>query len=273
MGATAPIQARIWALLYQNSNQARNTDQDINSDQNPIPTHASTLLHLLQDPQLVPQKTFCTEIYTALLNQCARQLNQGRKTMVDTMLTIYRDMLQRDLLLIEGKISPWPYKNIVSLAARAGEFDWLAAFMDRMTGHVAPDQHRNAQTFNQGIVAFFQQHFATAFQKFNQVLAVKEDIFYGLDARLYLLRIHYLEEEMAPLEALLVAFRRYLDRHPKLSETHRSQYRNYLQYFQRLVQTPAFEKEKLRDLRKEILAEKVEGGIGWMVEQIEAMLQ
>lgn len=212
------------------------------------------------------------ELYIATLNYTARRVNDGNKEFLTESFSLYEEMLERQLIIEDGKISPFHFKNIVNVALRLQRDTWAEAFIREWKLAVRPDHGSNAFDFSMGMLHFYRKAYTEAARCFNRVLNDHQDIFYGLNARGYLLQIYYETGEIRSLESLAHAFRIKLSRGKQISAAKREQYLSFLRHLMRLLNTPPQDYKRLEKLRSEI-AQKPEKGMGavWLLEKIDAI--
>jgi hypothetical protein len=212
------------------------------------------------------------DIYTLVVNFAAQKINEGDLEVIPSTLGYYQFLLDHRLLAESGKISAWHFKNIVNLAARQGQFMWAEAFIQEWRTKVAPEFESNAFDFNMGVLKFHQKDFVEASRHFHRVLQSFHDIFYGLNARGYLLQAHYELGDMKSLDAQTHSLRMFLDRQEGISEGKRKQYIDFLNHLKRLCNLPPNDQRRRDKLRQEILARKTKGlGSAWLLEKLDAL--
>ena len=213
------------------------------------------------------------EIYISLLNLATRRLNGGQQNYLPIIFEMYQEILAQGFLLDRGKLPPWHLKNIITVAARLGEFEWADAFLDDWKNKLHGDYEDNALNYNQGLLYYFQADYEAAEQSFNRLLQDYKDMFYGINARGYLLQIFYETGNTRGMEALCHSFRMFLVRNKSIAEVKRRQHILFINHLRRFTGIPLQDKEKLRALKDEIL-EKEDRGMGsqWMLDKIDELL-
>ena len=224
------------------------------------------------------------DIFSFLLNFCIRKINQGEEDYLIHAFELYRLLIQSGDLLIEGQISPQQYKNVVSLACRVGKLEWAEAFMNGHKQFLADDQGGMAVQYNHAVILFHRSEFAPAIREFRKLIQIpSSDVFYGLDARIYLWKSYFEHRlELSPHELddmfrLYDSFRLYVDRNKHISQQHQKQYRNLVRLFKKflqLLEQPDQEKRirKLQGLRKTLDSEEV-ANITWFSKKVDEALQ
>jgi hypothetical protein len=209
------------------------------------------------------------QLYAFAVNYCIRQINKGEPEYLQKIFTLYKQMLHDGLLTYKGNISPWEFKNIVTVALRAKELKWAANFIEKQSPLIAERDRENAYTFNMARYAF-------AAGKYDKVLELLgtvdyDDVFYQLDAKTTLMKTYYELGEYQPLQSLKESFRILLSRKKLISDTQRDVYGNFVRYTLKLFRVDVKDKKKMDTLRKEILATKQMADKGWVMEKLEEM--
>ena len=214
-----------------------------------------------------------SEIYTLSLNYCARMINRGQLNFLEQAFELYVEMLDRALITVKGQLSPYHYKNIISVALRLERFDWAQKFIEDWRELIYPDHAQNAFHFNQGIFHFFRGEFYKASRFFHTVLQDFKDLFYEFDSKGYLLQIYYETGDTRSLEALAHSFRVKLGRSEEISDATREQYLSFIRGLMRLLNIPLNDKERLQKLKDNVLEKPRKGmGFTWLVDKIDALL-
>ncbi len=193
-----------------------------------------------------------SDIYTGAINHCIRRINAGEGDFATHMLELYKEMDDGDLLLRNGRLPALQFKNMVGLGLRFKEFEWAQLVIDRYGKQLEHDPHGNAEAFNQGMLYFSQGNFAGAERFFNQVLQQFDDIYYGLDARVHLLRVYYETGNWLGLESLIESFKMYLKRNKHIPKVHRENYLVTTRFFSKLAKLVDWDQAGLLGLRDAI---------------------
>lgn len=219
----------------------------------------SELLGLLETHRNAIAEFTRNDLYSYLLNHCIRQINLGKSVFLHHAFSLYQQLLKNKDLLQDGKISPQQFKNITALASRIGHLDWVDAFIGEFQGKLSDSHHGMAIQYNQAVLLFHRRDYAQSIVRFREIIQVaNHDVFYGLDARMYLWKsyfehlAHLNAEEVDEMYRLYDAFRLYIDRNEKISALHQVQYRNFVRLFRRFMKL--LEKESGTKRRTDLLA-------------------
>ncbi len=207
-------------------------------------------------------------IYQAALNYCVKKLNQGSQQFLEEYFNVFVILLEKQLLLTDGELSPWHFRNIVVIALRLGKFQWTEEFINRYKAYLPESMRENAVSFNLAQLFFYQK-------KYDQVISTLqtieyEDFTYNLNSKAFLLMTYYEMDEVEPLYSLMDSFRTYLNRHKDFSAAKRIHYTNLIKFTKHLTKIIPGDKIAIEKLKKEVLEAEPKGiaSMNWLKEKI-----
>lgn len=181
-------------------------------------------------------------LYQVALNYCIRRINSGDAAANTDALRLYRTLLERDLLLKNGTLSQWTYKNIATAGLRSGAFEWTADFLETYRDALPNTERANAYAFNLASLYFEQQWFDKTLQTLQKVEF--SDITYQMGAKLLQLKTYYRLQEFDALFSLLDATQQLLRRNRSLSEFGRQANLNFLKLLRKIAHWQAGRKDR-----------------------------
>lgn len=205
-------------------------------------------------------------LYIYAVNFCIRQANRGETRYLEELLDLYREALDREVLLDRGHLPSATYKNIVTVGLRVGEYPWVQRFIRSYRSKLPPDKRENAYTYNLAKYYFTVRRYDDVLPLLREV--EYEDVFYALDAKVMLLKVYYETGEWEALHSLFDAFAVFLRRNKVLSSYHKTINLNFIKAVRRLSSTPPGERERLRKLRERIEERREVTDINWLLERI-----
>ena len=177
---------------------------------------------------------------------------------------MYQVGLEHGILLENGILSVYAYKNIHLLADKLGEYDWIVTFLEKYRDFLPAEQRENHYNFN--IAQYFFRR--KKYEKAMPMLQTIEfsDVLHNLDARKMLLIMYYDLKEFDAFDALIDSFRTYLLRQKDLGY-HKESFTNLLKFSKKLLLLTSMSKAEKEIFKQEIndcnvLAEK-----SWLLEQ------
>jgi hypothetical protein len=231
-------------------------------------TYFNTLRKLLIEYKSVLNTKEIKRIYLIAINYCVRQLNNGIEEYVRTVFELFEYGLEHKFLLDDDQLNHFTYKNIMTAAIRLQEFEWTTLFIEKYTPKLALEHQDNYRLFAQSKLLFAQKKYQSCLQLLSKVEF--SDLFLNMNAKSMLIKIYYEQQYWEALDALIISFKRFLQRKHIISHQ-RKIYQNMLYLLEKIIATPTFdliEKEKLRIEINQTspLTEKP-----WLLQQLENM--
>ena len=181
------------------------------------------------------------EIFNYALNYCLRRGNKGELLYQEHAAKLYRELLENGTILKDGKLTPQEMKNIVVIQCVVGNLDWVADFLNEYKNRLQGGPNRHIIQYNRAVLAFYKKD-RHCIELLKTVIShLKDDVFYQLDARIYLLKAYYQHldslsmEETDEMYRMYDSFRIFIDRNDKISHAHKLGYRSFLSEFRRFL--------------------------------------
>lgn len=216
-------------------------------------------------------------LYSYLQNFCIAQINLGKEPFLRHLFDIYLSQLEKDLLLDDGLLPEWHYKNIVTTALRLNENGWVRKFLEEYKLRLPAEVAENAYSYN---LATYYYHLNKLQDVLRLLVQVEyTDVRYNLDAKSLLLRTYYDLEEEEALLALCDSFRQYLKRNKSLTEFQKKGYVNLIRFARRLfklksnqgfIPVQKWKKEKAK-LETDIQAAKGVFNLKWLNDKMKEL--
>lgn len=212
-------------------------------------------------------KTELKHFYLMAINYCVQRLNSGLEAYVRKVFELFEQALKWDILIEEGQLSQFTYKNIITAAIRLQEYAWTEQFIVTYTPLLLPKFQSNYACFAQAKLHFAKGEYDACLQLLAQVEF--DDLFLNMNAKSMLLKIYYERKDLLPLYSLLTSFRRFLQR-KSIVAYQRQIYENFLVLTEKLLSLPPQNASKKALLQQEIeqtspLTEKP-----WLLTQLKA---
>ncbi|HWB63365.1 MAG TPA: hypothetical protein VG603_07645 [Chitinophagales bacterium] len=205
-------------------------------------------------------------MFVFAMNYCINQINFGKTSYLEEILALYKYALQNKLLLQDGYLSQWDYKNIVTAGLRVKDFKWTARFIEDYKSELPRTYRQNAYTFNRARYFF-------AIKDYSQVLQLLQsvkynDIFYQLDSKTTLLKTYYELGEWQPLDSLKDSFRILLRRKRLITARQKENYMNLLKLTMKLFRIDVKDKKNLLTLAIEIKQTDNVADKSWLLDKL-----
>ncbi|MEM7038154.1 MAG: hypothetical protein AAF570_14310, partial [Bacteroidota bacterium] len=227
--------------------------------------HFRALVHGLSTPLFSDAEM--RSLYLLAINFCIRAINKGDAAYTDQLLHLYAQALEQGVLLENGQLSPFTYKNIVSAALKLTRYEWAEAFVESYRERL-PEAHRHQfWAFNRAEIHLARQEFAQVVQ----LLAPLQykDPFTELNARQALIKAYFELGEFKLLDYQLDNFKHLIRRRDMIGY-HKANFRDFVRFMSRLVNLPPGAGPKRKRLREEITSAPILANKAWLLEKIGA---
>ena len=209
------------------------------------------------------------EILDAALNYCIIRMNAGEEPYVREAFELYCQSLENGLLLVQGQITPWSYKNVVTIGLRLKEIDWVEKFIHDFSTLLDIRYRENAITFNLAQLYFYKKDYQRVIEQLSKV--EYEDFTYNLNSKTLLMASYYELDEFDALNSLLDTFRLYVQRNKKLTKGKGSHYQNTIALVRKLMKIKLGDTKQIEKLTSEV--ESTQGVVSknWILEKLAAL--
>jgi hypothetical protein len=188
------------------------------------------------------------EIYTLLLNHCTRRINRyNDQVYLSEYLEINKSLLENGLIFERGNLQPWRFTNLVHIALKLGQTDWVHNFIHQFKGKLPAPHADNVFTYNLAQYHFHLGDLDKAQKELHRV-DFSEDVLLNIGSRSLLIKIYYESGQLELLHSFLEATRLFLHRNNLLSSQMKQQMQKFVEYTAKLARLEPFEKEKLDKL-------------------------
>jgi hypothetical protein len=214
-------------------------------------------------------KSELRDIYLMAVNYCIRQANKFNDSeLIREAFRLYRQGLENEILLENGVVSPFTFRNAVGAALRLKEYDWVEHFIHQYKKALPPDYRESFFLHSLARLNFEKGDYGSAMQLLAQTDF--DDTLINLNAKSMLLKIYYELDEYDALESLLESMRAYLKR-KQLMGAYRSNYHNFIRFTRKLVRVNPFDEQEKSALKSEILTASPLTEKDWLLEQVTAL--
>ena len=208
------------------------------------------------------------EMYQYAMNFCIRWINQGEEEYLRALFEIYKIILANRVIFLEGYLSQWDYKNLVTLSLRLSESNWTIRFINDYAKHLRAAERENAFTYNLAYFHFHKKQYAKTLSLFQKVTFT--DVVYQLDVRSILLKIYFEDGEEETFFYHAAAFKAFLHRNKQIATAQQELYKNLIRYTIKLLRAGTNRTELLL-IKKEIDANPKVADIKWLKEKVEEL--
>lgn len=172
-------------------------------------------------------------LFDYLQNYCIRKINIGQTPYYKELLDSYKLTLANEIVLDNGQLSEWDYKNIVTVGLRLEDNDWVQNFIHDYKERVPKNVRDNAFLYNLASYYYVTKDYKKALR---QLLNVEfTDTSYHLGAKTIQLKSYFELDEQEAFLALCDAFSNYLRRSKQISEYRKKANLNLIRISKKLM--------------------------------------
>ncbi len=204
------------------------------------------------------------DMYQYVLNYCIKKINLGNLGYQQTLFETYKTILHNKVILTDGYLSQWDYKNICTISFRLKEFEWANHFIEKYHLLIRSAERENAFVYNKAYLHFHMGEFNKSLNLLQKVNFT--DLYYQIDTRAMLLKIYYELDDAEALRYHLQAFKNFLSRNKLVSAYQRTIYSNLVKYTWKLVLGQS-RKSKLARLHQEIAENRSTADLQWLLKK------
>ncbi len=234
------------------------------------PEHFEELKRLLKEhPKALPRQEM-KSLHTFARNYCIKKINRGHMEYLESIFELYDLSLLGGLLSEEGFMSPWTYKNIVTVGVKLKRFDWVKNFIEEYKNMLPESYMESVHLFACAKLAFEQRDFDQVITLLHQTEL--SDLLLNLNAKAMLVITYYELDEFNVLSSLLESFRVFLLRKKGLGY-HKDTYLNFVRFTKRLVMIDPFNQPKIKKLKEKIAETRTLAEKKWLLEKAQELIK
>ncbi|MEM1215834.1 MAG: hypothetical protein AAGJ82_09130 [Bacteroidota bacterium] len=203
------------------------------------PAHYQLLKSMLRDKIHCFNNADKGTLYLAANNYCVRQINNGYSEFRKELFDLYKEGLRTELILQNGVLNEWSYKNITALGCSLSDWEWTEQFLEDYREKLPKHTQENSYNYNMAHLNIKKKRYDVARDHLLQVRF--SDVKYHLNYNILLMSTYYALDDMEALLSLIDTFRIYVMRSKKITVDQKRQYTNFLRFARKLTlikQTP-----------------------------------
>lgn len=210
------------------------------------------------------------EIMDMAFNYCILKINAGVEGYTREIFDLYKQFLENELLLVNGVLDPWNFRNVIVSGLRLGEYQWVESFIENFQDKLDERYRANAVSFHLANLYFYQKDYDKVLELLREV--EYEDPSYNRNSKTMLIATYYELDEIDPLMSLLTSFSVYLRRSKSLTAARKEHYHNLIKYMRSLIRTPVHDKKALKELRRKVESTERVVNKSWLLSRIDELI-
>lgn len=207
------------------------------------------------------------ELFNSIFNFTISKVNKGEKQFYEDILEIYDLGIEKEIILIEGKLSVTSFRNIAVTAMRLNRNEYARELIEKNASLLKEEDRESAVSFSLARIAMNEKDWRKAIEYISVIDF--EDSNYNLTSRLMMLNAYYELKEFGPLESLMDSFTVFLRRKKFVNESIKLGYLSHLKFLRKMIKLFNPSKKKLEEIKTEINNTKQVFNKAWLIEKIE----
>jgi hypothetical protein len=225
--------------------------------------HFKVFRQLLQTHLPVFSPAEARELYGFAINFYIQQIRIGEKHYAPDLMAIYREGIDNQVLLENGQLSPWTFKNVVKLGLGLRQYDWVEQIVTELSAKLDADKRADAYHFNLAELHYHRRNLDQALFYLNQVEF--SDVSYHLGAKLMLLKIYFETGATEAFLSLVSTFRVFLQRNKQVPKEVKMPYLNFVNLLYEIFRS---DETKTAVLKEKIEQTPMLTGRNWLLGQL-----
>jgi len=205
-------------------------------------------------------------IYYYAINYAIRKINGGKKEFTSELFDLYKTGLVNNIFVKDGILSPWTYKNIVTVGLKLNETVWVENFIEEFCHFIRDHQKDNAYYFSKCNLYFHKKEFDKAHEQLLQIQFT--DAGYHLVSKILLAKIYFELKETIALNAHLDNFRVYIRKNKLISDSVKEHYLNFVSIIKKVYKADLENKKSNTGLMDLIENKKNVPDADWLLSKI-----
>ena len=185
-------------------------------------------------------------MYKYAQNFCIRKMNLGHPAYAQKLFSLYQELLEEKILLLNNQLAHTDYKNIATTGIRVKALDWVETFMETYRYHVDAEFRENVYAYCSASLEVEKGNTQLAIRLLHQISHI--DVHYQLSARQLLTKIYYQNDDLEALLYTIQAYRHFLKRNREIPKSRRQAHLSFLTLLKSLAlmrdRLPTYSQEK-----------------------------
>ena len=217
-----------------------------------------------ENKKLFPE-TELRDLVLVAVNYCIRRQNRGELAYAQEALDLYQLGLKEGVLLENGILSPYTYKNVLMLALKINNYSWAEQFLMDYKKFLPEKERENLYLYNYAIFSFKKNDFPKVIQLLQE--ANLKEVLFNLDARRMLARIYYDLKEFNALDSYIESSKIYLHRQNDIGY-HKEAYTNFFRTLEKFLKSDLHTTAIKDKLRQEVTETQMIVEREWLLEKL-----
>jgi hypothetical protein len=209
------------------------------------------------------------DIMDSAINYTIQKHNRGKLEYLQESLDLYRAAIDKEVIFVNAELTPWTFKNIITIALRLREFEWTENFIKEYSHKINIAFRENAINYNIAILNFHLKKYSAVIPLLQKVEYDEE--YYSLNSKGQLLITYFELKEFEVLEPFLLSFEIYLKRNKKIPKENTVRYLKLIKLTKKLIKLKDAPDSEIIKFKEEII-QSTSVAKPWLLEKVDELL-
>jgi hypothetical protein len=206
------------------------------------------------------------DLFVLAINYGIRAINQGSEGHLQSTLHLYKKGLEEKILLHNGELSRFSFKNMIAIGLKVGDFVWVEQAIEEYQQYVNYEHRALYVHYASAKLAFAKKDYERASVLLRSL--EYDELFMNIDAKIMLMKIYYETKAWDLLEYFLVSFRMFVNRKRADLADHQENYLNIMALTQQLTRLNRQDKGAVKAFREKIEQTEPLSEKAWLLSQL-----
>jgi hypothetical protein len=204
------------------------------------------------------------KVFSKILeNYCIRQINSGHEQFYEMLYPLLENRLME-----AEEISSSEVKTFITLCLRMEKPAVAHRFIQEKKNAIVPaDIREDAFNYSMALLHFYRKEYNSVLTMLQQVEYL--NVFYKIDSRKLLIQAFYELKEWDSLDSAMNAFRVFMHRNKEISDLHKKNNQNFINFLYKLVSAPVNKQKRLQQLRQQLRNSRDVAERKWLMEKLD----
>ncbi len=208
-----------------------------------------------------------TYVFGALNNYCMIRCNGGDIGFKHERFRVYKLMEEKNIYSKEKSINFVDFLNAIISALEVNKVAWTEKFFEKHKDRLLPELKEPTIAIAQTQILYHNKQYEKALEVLNSV--TYNNYYFYLRSKKLFIMIYYEMGNIEPILYIVDAAKHYLKRNTKISSLNNELFMKFFNYIQKLVNLDPGQKNKIKNIKYELIKEENVSSKEWLLTKIE----
>jgi len=211
------------------------------------------------------------EVYLYAINYAVKKVNKGDAAFQKELFHLYKNGIEKEILLNQNQLAVSTFKNMVSVALRVGAYDWVEGFIIHYKDFLPEEVQQNAYCFSMANLYYQKQMLEKASKTIDEV--DKLDEHFDINIGQLKVKLAFEQNEKRKFNQTKDKWIHYLNKAKHLSKNNQAMQLSFVQKANQIFKATSTEQTELKQLFQELSTQRNIAERGWLRSRIKQKLE